>query len=139
MKSPMNSERKAGRLFGCSAWLGRESFKTVVDAVITMQRIERLRSAVESRMNASQKVMKELSQWFTIKLSATNGTLRVTFEPTHRMRVFLKTGKAPGADGNRRSRLGHKVRKRPNVEVSDVCPPLASETEKPRTGTRSLH
>ena len=27
----------------------------------------------------------------------------------------------------------------PNAEVSDVCPPLASETEKPRTGTRSLH
>lgn len=27
----------------------------------------------------------------------------------------------------------------PTAEVSDVCPPLASETEKPRTGTRSLH
>lgn len=26
-----------------------------------------------------------------------------------------------------------------NAEVSDVCPPLASDTEKPRTGTRSLH
>ena len=26
-----------------------------------------------------------------------------------------------------------------NAEVSDVCPPLTSETEKPRTGTRSLH
>jgi hypothetical protein len=29
-------------------------------------------------------------------------------------------------------------RKRQNAESSDVCPPLASPTEKPRTGTRSL-